>query len=107
MQMWCDEVVFWTEAHTMDFIFAEKSCCWSSSLVTVENCLALYAQGRTFSKNGNMKEGDRNHANKKFMNGVMIQKIIGNSPFLCDAYLLLFSLQDCVLPTEQFKFSFE
>lgn len=35
-----------------------------------------------------MKEGDRKCGNKKFMNGVLIQKYIGNAPFLCDAYLL-------------------
>lgn len=41
----------------------------SSPVATVENCLVLYAQGRTLSKSKNMKEEDRKHDNKKFMNG--------------------------------------
>lgn len=54
-------------------------------MTTVENCLVLYAQGRTLSKRKNMKEDDRKHGNKKFMNEVLIQRIIGNAPFLCES----------------------
>lgn len=64
----------------------------SSPVMTVENCLVLYAQGGTLSKSGNTKEHDRKHDDKKFMNGVLIKKITGNSPFSFDVYLLSFSL---------------
>lgn len=78
------EAVTWTSCLLRSLV--------SSPVATVGNCLVLNAQGRALSKSGNMKEGDRKHAKKKFMNGILIQKIIGYSPFSCNAYLLSFSL---------------
>lgn len=84
-QFWtcgCDKVACWIRAHIVAFIVAENSC-WHDCGATVTNCLVLCGQGGTLSKSGNMKEGDRKRGNKKFVNGVLIQKFMGNTPFLC------------------------
>lgn len=86
----------WIRAHTVDFWFAEKSVLIEEFIITNMRLLWItyLSEERNF-----LKVEIWNKVTKRVVRRRdLIQKIIGNACFLCDVYLLLYSLQDCVPP---------